>query len=58
MTDALEIYIIEIEKAKQILEEISENEHERCLTELREKYILDQKDIEAYGYEKGYESRH
>lgn len=43
----------EIKKAKQILEEISQDERERQLTELREKYILDQNATEAYGYDKG-----
>ena len=43
----------EIVKAKKVLEEISQDEHERYLAELREKYILDQKNIEATGYDKG-----
>ena len=43
----------EIKKAKKILQEISEDEHERRLTELREKYIMDQQAIEDYGYDKG-----
>ena len=43
----------EIVKAKKILEEISQDEHERYLAELREKYILDQNNIEATGYDKG-----
>ena len=43
----------EIVKAKKILEEISQDEHERYLAELREKYILDQKNIEETGYDKG-----
>ena len=43
----------EIKKAKKVLEEISQDEHERYLAELREKYILDQKNIEATGYDKG-----
>ena len=42
----------EVKKAKQVLEEISQDEHERYLTELREKYILDQKAIEDAGYDK------
>ena len=46
----------ELKKAKRVLEEISEDEHERRLTELREKYIRDQHDIEARGYEKGLEA--
>ena len=40
-------------KAKEILEEISQDEHERYLAELREKYILDQNATEAAGYDKG-----
>ena len=46
----------ELKKAKRILEEISEDEHERRLTELREKYYRDQHDIEARGYEQGLEA--
>ena len=91
MTDVLEIYIIELEKAKKlaqnsnttinewfqfinnpkavlsmesdgikkakkVLEEISEDERERRLTELREKYIMDQQAIHDHGYDKGWES--
>ena len=43
----------EIKKAKQVLEEISQDEHARRLAELREKYIMDQKAIEDGGYDKG-----
>ena len=43
----------EIQKAKKVLEEISQNEHEQYLAELREKYIMDQKATEAAGYDKG-----
>ena len=43
----------EIKKAKEVLEEISQDERERYLAELREKYILDQKAIEDAGYDKG-----
>ena len=46
----------ELKKAKRILEEISEDEHKRKLTEHREKYIRDQHDIEARGYDKGLEA--
>ena len=46
----------EIKKAKEILEEISQDEHERYLAELREKYIMDQKAIEEAGYDKGLKS--
>ena len=44
---------VEIKKAKKELEKISNNEHERYLAELREKYILDQKATESAGYDKG-----
>ena len=43
----------EIQKAKKVLEEISQDEHEQYLAELREKYIMDQKATEAAGYDKG-----
>ena len=43
----------EIQKAKKVLEEISQDEHEQYLAELREKYIMDQKAIEDAGYDKG-----
>ena len=43
----------EIKKAKNILEEISQDEREIYLAELREKYIMDQKAIEGAGYDKG-----
>lgn len=45
----------EVKKAKKVLDELSQNEHERRLAELREKYIMDQKATEAVGYDKGYE---
>ena len=44
-----------IAKAQEKLEEISKDEHERYLAELREKYIMDQKAIQEYGYLKGVE---
>ncbi len=44
---------VAIKEAKKILKEISEDEHERYLAELREKYIRDQKAIEAFGYDNG-----
>ena len=47
----------EIVKAKELLEEISQDEHERYLAELREKYILDQNATEAAGYDKGLKDR-
>ena len=43
----------EVKKAKEELEKISSDEHERYLAELREKYIMDQKAIESAGYYKG-----
>lgn len=43
----------EIKKAKEVLEQISQDEHERYLAELREKYIMDQKATEDAGYDKG-----
>ena len=45
----------EVKKAKEVLEEISQNERERYLAELRQKYILDQKAIEDAGFDKGLE---
>ena len=45
-----------IKKAKEVLEEISQDEHERYLAELREKYIMDQKAIEDAGYDKGHKA--
>ena len=43
----------EVSKAKKVLEEISQDEHERYLAELRQKYIMDQKAIEDAGFDKG-----
>jgi predicted transposase/invertase (TIGR01784 family) len=45
----------EIKKAREELEKISQNEHERYLAELRQKYIMDQKAIQDFGYDKGLE---
>ena len=42
-----------VAKAKKVLEEISQDEREIYLAELREKYILDQISIEETGIEKG-----
>jgi predicted transposase/invertase (TIGR01784 family) len=42
-----------IKKAKEVLEEISQDEREAYLAELREKYIMDQKAIEGAGFDKG-----
>lgn len=45
----------QIRNAKKVLEEISNDEHERYLAHLREKYILDQKNLISTGYERGFE---
>ena len=45
----------DVKKAKEVLDEISQNEEERHLAELREKYIMDQRATEAAGYDKGLE---
>ena len=44
-----------VEKAKKVLEEISQDERERYLAELRQKYIMDQKAIQDAGYDRGLE---
>ena len=44
-----------VRKAKEILEEISSDERERYLAELRQKYIMDQKAVADAGYDKGVE---
>ena len=46
----------EIEKAREVLEMMSQDKNERYLAELRQKYIMDQKAIEDAGYDKGYDS--
>ena len=46
----------EIEKARSVLIAMSQDENERYLAELRQKYIMDQKAIEDAGYDKGYDS--
>ena len=43
----------EVIQARKILEDISQDERERYLAELREKYIMDQKAVEGAGYDKG-----
>ena len=48
----------EIVMAKKVLDEISQDEHERYLAEIREKYILDQNATEAAGYDKGLKEGH
>ena len=45
----------EIKKAKKVLEEISQDEKERRMSELRQKYIMDQKAVYSQGYEYGKE---
>ena len=45
----------QVKKAKEVLEEISENEYEQYLAHLREKYILDQNNLLSSGYERGQE---
>ena len=45
----------EVEEAKKLLEEISEDEHERELQWKRELAMMDKKAIEKAGYEKGIE---
>ena len=46
----------EIEKARRVLEKMSQDKNEKYLAELRQKYIMDQKAIEDAGYDKGYDS--
>ena len=46
----------EVGKAKKVLEEISQDEHERYLTELRQKYIMDKKAIADAGFDKGFKA--
>ena len=46
----------ELKKAKDELEKISQDEHERYLAELREKYIRDQMAVEDAGYDKGFKA--
>ena len=45
----------ELKKARKILEELSQDEHERALAELREKYIMDQKAVHDHGFDQGLE---
>lgn len=42
-----------LKAAKKVLEDISQDEHEIYLAELREKYIMDQKAIAAKGFDNG-----
>ena len=46
----------EIKQARKVLEEISQDERERRLTELREKYRMDQHAIMLAGYDEGLEA--
>lgn len=43
----------DIKKAKEELEKINEDKREQYLAHLRLKHILDTKDIELYGYNRG-----
>ena len=43
----------EIKKAREELKKISQDESERYKAELRQKYIMDQKAIQDFGYDKG-----
>ena len=52
--DMREEDIEEIKKAQKILEDMSADEHEKWLAEMRIKYIRDQHAIEDLGYDKGY----
>ena len=45
-----------IKKAKEVLNEISEDEHEQYLAHLREKYIFERQGIEEAGFDKGVKS--
>lgn len=45
-----------LKAAKKVLEDISQDEHEIYLAELREKYIRDQKAIQSKGYDNGVEA--
>lgn len=42
-----------LKKAREILEDMSKDEHERYIASLREKYILDQNSIREIGIEEG-----
>ena len=42
-----------IKQARDVLKEISQEKREKKLTEIREKYIMDQKAIEDLGFDKG-----
>ena len=46
-----------IKKAKEVLDEISEDEHEQYLAHLREKYIFERQGIEEAGFDKGAKSK-
>ncbi len=55
MEDANMDDVEEIKQARKILEEISQDEHEQYLADLREKYIMDMNNIESTGIRKGKE---
>ena len=44
-----------LKEAKKVLEEISKDERERYLADLREKYVLDQNNLVKTGYDRGLE---
>lgn len=46
----------EIKQAKKVLEDISNDEHEQYLAELREAYIIDMNTMKSSGYKEGKES--
>ena len=47
----------EIKMAKDELEKIRQDAHDKRVAELREKYIRDQKEVELYGYHEGEKSK-
>ena len=55
MEDANMDNVEEIKQARKVLEEISQDEHEQYLADLREKYIMDMNNIESTGIRKGKE---
>lgn len=55
MVDMSSKNTIAVKEAKKVLEQISQDEREQYLAHLREKYILDQKAIEEFGYDNGLE---
>ncbi len=51
----MEIVDEDIKQAQKVLEDISKDEHEQYLADLREKYIMDMNNIESTGIRKGIE---